>query len=315
MTRVEQAPPVTRVLVTGGAGFIGSHLCGALQSAGHEVLAMDSLRSGDWARLGEEPVERWQADLVDPSEAEWAERLSGVEVVFHLAAEKYNSSKSTPQRVIDVNVSGTNRMLRGAGAAGVRKVVFTSSLYAYGSLGPGPMVESDPLEPTTLYGASKVMGEHLVRVTERDFGLAWSVGRLFFVYGPRQHAEGGYPSVIVNHMRRIRAGEPPVINGDGLQSLDYVYVDDVVEALIRLSAPDADRGAFNIGTGTPTTVRELTSAILDVTGATTHPVAGEPDWTQGTSRFCDPSLIERTLGWTASTSLREGLERVWAVPN
>ena len=299
-----------RALVTGAAGFIGSRLADRLAADGWEVLGIDSGRSGDWSRQTQD-ITRWNADICDVDTETWMEALSGVDVLFHLAAEKYNSSRSTPARVVETNVTATERLLRGAGLAGVGKTVFSSSLYAYGNLGPEPMSEADLLPPVTVYGVSKVAGENHLRVAEHDYGTPWSIARLFFVYGPHQHAEGGYPSVIVTHMRRIAAGEAPLIKGDGEQQLDYVYLDDAVDALVRLASPEADGLTVNIGAGRGVTVNELTDRILAVTGSDLEPISVEPDWTAGTRRVSRPRVAAQVLDWTPTTTLDEGLRRTW----
>jgi len=246
------------------------------------------------------------------SAAELATATTGVDVCFHLAAEKHNSSRSTPQRVIDVNISGTRRLLEAAATSGVGKIVFTSSLYAYGSLGPTPMSEGDVPIPTTVYGTSKLAGEHLLRVAASSAGLRWSVARLFFVYGPGQYAEGGYKSVIVANFERLRRRERPIIYGDGKQALDYVYVDDVVGALLMLAEPDHNGLVCNVGTGRAVSVGELTKIMLTISGRGLEPWMCPPDWTDGSVRVADTRVARETLGWTATTSIEEGLERVWA---
>lgn len=298
-----------RVAITGIAGFIGSQLAAHLDTR-HDVIGFDNGRSGDFTRVPDGALSH-HLDINEPSVSDWAKLLDGVEVLFHLAAEKYNSSKTTPERVIATNISAMSRMLQGAAEAGVRQIVFTSSLYAYGSTGPAPMQESQPLTPDTYYGMSKVAGENLVRVAERDYGLRWAVARLFFVYGPRQYAEGGYKSVIMTNFERILAAEPPRINGDGHQRLDYVYVQDAVEALEALSAPDAAGLTVNIGSGTAPSILELTALMQQVAGTDYKPVHAAADWTQGTVRLADPQLASQDLQWRASTDLHTGLQRVW----
>ncbi len=248
---LQPAPHLTdaRVLVTGAAGFIGSALTERLVTThGCEVVAIDNERSGDWGRL-DVPVERIHRPIEALSVEEWAELCAGVDFLFHLAADKYNSPGSTAERIIDVNVAAFQRLLQGCVRNDLGKVVFTSSLYAYGSMGPDPMSESDIPSPTTMYGASKVMGEHLLRIATRDHGLRWSAARLFFIYGPRQYAEGGYKSVILSNFERILDGQAPVIHGDGKQALDYVYIDDCIDALVALAGDKTDGMTLNVGSG------------------------------------------------------------------
>lgn len=297
-------------LVTGVAGFVGFHLADRLVKGGWLVRGLDDQRSGDWSRVTA-PIEQVGRDLGSLSDDELLSLCRGADVVFHLAAEKYNSSRATPQDVIDVNISATHRLFDAAARAGVGKVVFTSSLYAYGSTGPASMHENDLPAPTTVYGVSKVAGEHLLRVAARDHGLCWTVGRLFFVYGPRQYAEGGYKSVIMSNFERIRRGECPVILGDGDQALDYVFVDDCVEALLAMLNPEHDGFTYNVATGRAITINELTRVMLAISESDLEPVHGPADWTAGTVRAGSPVLAERRLGWRATTPLEDGLERVW----
>ncbi len=298
-----------RVLITGVAGFIGGHLAHSLAPA-HDVTGIDNCRSGDWNRVPEH-VQRVDLDMVDPSVEDWADLLDGTDVLFHLAAEKYNSSRSTPQKVIDTNISAMARLLEGAARAHVGQTVFTSSLYAYGRVGPEPMREDQVLAPTTYYGMSKAAGEHLLRVAQRDHGLAWACARLFFVYGPHQYAGGGYKSVIMTNFERMLRGSPPVINGSGEQRLDYVNVRDVVQALILLAEPANAGLTVNIGTGRAPTIRELIALMQKVADSRLEPLSGPADWTDGTVRCGDVALAQRALGWVASTPPEAGLAEVW----
>ena len=195
--------------------------------------------------------------------------------------------------------------------ARVRKVVFTSSLYAYGSLGPEPMKETDVPAPTTMYGLSKVAGEHLLRVADREQGLRWTVARLFFVYGPRQYAEGGYKSVIVVNYERLRRGEAPLIHGDGEQTLDYVYVDDAVDALVAMAADSHHGGVFNVASGRGVSIAELTAPCRRPPARISTRCTTPPDWTAGSRRVGDPSLASNELGWRATMPIEEGVRRVW----
>ena len=298
-------------VVTGAAGFIGLHLVHRLGELGvGRIVGIDNERSGDWSRVPE-ACERVHRDLADMGVDELAATLSGCDVLFHLAAEKYNSSKSTPQKVYDVNVSATRRLFEAAARAGVARVVFTSSLYAYGSLGPAPMHETDLPRPRTDYGISKLAGEHMLHVLEREHGLSWAAARLFFVYGPRQFAEGGYKSVILKNFERLRAGEAPTVFGDGEQSLDYVYVDDVVDALLLLQHESSHGALCNIGGGTGVTINALTKSMVSIAGVEVTPEHLPPDWTAGTSRVADIGAAASRLGWAPRTSLEAGLERVW----
>jgi UDP-glucose 4-epimerase len=302
---------IERAVVTGAAGFIGSNLVTRLaKELGVNAIGLDNEQTGDWSRV-DVPCTRIDRDLVATTADELQSLLEGNDVLFHLAAEKYNSSSSTPQRVIDVNISATHRLFSAAATVGLRKVVFTSSLYAYGSLGPGRMKEDQLPAPTTTYGVSKIAGEHLLRVVSAEHDLDWTVARLFFVYGPRQWARGGYKSVVLSNFERIRRGEPPTIFGDGNQTLDYVYVDDAIDALLAMCEAKHRGITYNVGTGRGISIRELTDLMLEVAGSDLEPITCPPDWTADSVRVADPGLASDRLGWTPSTSMSEGLRRVW----
>jgi len=302
----------TNVLVTGAAGFIGSHLCTRLATQqGIHVTGIDDLRSGSGSRIPEQ-VNHMNRDISEISVAEWTELLTDVDIVYHLAAEKYNASKSSPERLLLTNVNATERLARAAALANVGRVVFTSSLYSYGSMGPKTMDEKDVPEPSTLYGASKLMGEGILRSVDRELGLSWNVARLFFIYGPWQFAHGGYKSVIIKNFERALRGESMQINGSGNQALDYIYVDDCVEALIALATSNKDHKVVNVASGVGTAIRDLVTVMSSIAGCGLNDLEHAPaDWTEGSRRVGAPSEIERYVGWRATTSIELGLERVW----
>ncbi|WP_373068183.1 NAD-dependent epimerase/dehydratase family protein [Gemmatimonas sp.] len=294
--------------MTGAAGFIGTHLVESLVSSGANVIGIDDQRTGDWSRL-RASCTRLDRDLTTFSEAEFRSLVQDADLVFHLAAEKYNSSKATPQSVIDTNVTASHRLFTAA-AKEHAKVVFTSSLYAYGAVGPEPMSELDVLEPDTVYGASKATGEYLLRSAGRDHGLEWAVARLFFVYGPRQFAEGGYKSVIVKNFERLQSGLAPVIVGDGEQQLDYVFIDDVVSALHQLGEARHNGLVVNIGTGCGISINEITEKMTTIANYRQLPESAPPDWTAGSRRVADTTRARHHLHW-APQRLEDGLRQVW----
>jgi UDP-glucose 4-epimerase len=302
------------VLVTGGAGFIGGHLVDGLLARGAaRVTVLDSLKyaGADQAGRADDRVAVVKHALgSDPSER-LAGAMAGVDLLFHLAAEKHNQSLNDPRQLLAANIAGTYELYAAAGRAGVRRVVFASSLYAYGRVSGPPMTESDLPSPPTLYGISKQAGEQLGAYARAKLGMTSVALRYFFVYGPRQFPGTGYKSVIVANFERLRRGEAPVIFGDGRQALDYVYVDDVVDATIRAMESDLDGEILNVGSGIPTTIDELTRLMIEVSGQAVAPVRGPADWTQGSSRVGDNRKILELLGWTPETTLREGLERTY----
>jgi UDP-glucose 4-epimerase len=293
-------------LVTGGCGFIGSHLVRALAERGAaRVLIVDSLRYGDRANLGAlgAAVEIVQHSLGSDDPAALARLLPGVRYVFHLAAEKHNQSRDDPVRVLRSNIEGTWQLLDAARQAGVEKVVFTSSLYAYGRVHGPPFVEDELPRPRTIYGVTKLTGEHLLAVS----GLPHTLLRYLFIYGPRQFAGMGYKSVIMRTFERLARGEPPLIYGDGEQALDYVFVDDAVDATLAALSRAADGELLNIASGRATTVNQLVAAMQDLAGTRRTPVHEAPDWTAGTWRVGSPEKARRILEWQARTPLRDGL--------
>jgi nucleoside-diphosphate-sugar epimerase len=297
------------IAVTGGCGFIGSHLVAELARRGaRRIVVIDSLRYGKRENLpADVPVEIVQHELGFGDVAELLRALGGVDQLFHLAAEKHNQSKDDPSRVLRSNVEGTATLYTAAARAGVKKIVFSSSLYAYGRLDGPPMLESEIPLPRTVYGISKLTGEHLLAFFGREHGLEHVTLRYFFVYGPRQFAGTGYKSVIVKSFERLIRGEPAVIFGDGLQSLDYVYVDDAVDATCRAMEAPISGELLNVGSGVATRVGDLVALITRVAGGAPAPEHGPPDWTAGSHRVGDVARIQSVLGWKAQTSLEEGL--------
>ena len=197
--------------------------------------------------------------------------LEGIDQLFHLAAEKHNQSQHEPGAILRANVLGTHALFAAAARCGVKKTVFASSLYSYGRLAGPPCSETDLPHPTTVYGISKLCGERLLAQATAGQSMRGDSLRYFFVYGPRQFAGMGYPSVIVKNFERIRAGQPPVILGDGSQRLDYVYVDDVVEATLRCMESPGSGRVLNVGSGVGTSIEALTAAMLRVAGSSARP--------------------------------------------
>jgi UDP-glucose 4-epimerase len=302
------------VLVTGGAGFIGSHLVDALLARGAgRVTIVDSLRFANehHATLARDRVAVVKHRLgADPFET-LAPTLAGVDLCFHLAAEKHNQSLATPEQLLASNVTGTYALFDALARGGCRKLIFTSSLYAYGRVAGAPLVETELSPPWTLYGISKLTGEHLAGHARREHGVRAVSLRYFFVYGPRQFPGTGYKSVIVSNFERLRRGEAPVIFGDGQQALDYVYVDDVVDATIRAMESDVDGEVMNIGSGAATTIDALTTSMLGVAGSAVAPVHAAADWTAGTCRVGNVEKAATLLGWKATTPLADGLRRTY----
>ena len=262
---------------------------------------------------GREQCTAIERDLCDLSDEELLELCTGVDVVFHLAAEKYNSSRSTPQRLLATNVLATERLFTAAGRAKAGKVVFTSSLYAYGSVGPQTMRETDLPEPTTLYGVSKVAGEHMLRVVRRDHGLSGVAAAPVLRVRPAPVCRRRIQ--VRDHLQfleRIRRGERPTIRGDGKQALDYVYIDDITTGLLASRVPDVADEVVNLASGDAISINVLTAMMLEVSESSLEPEFVPADWTAGSRRCGDPGRASLVLAWKPTVTAQEGLSKVWA---
>jgi UDP-glucose 4-epimerase len=294
-----------RALVTGGAGFIGSHVVDALVARGDEVHVLDDLSKGLRENVAAAATLH-VADIRDPDAVVDAVRP---EVVLHLAAQAdVRVSVDRPDFDADVNVIGTVRMLEAARRHGAKLVFTSSGGAAYGEC-DGPAPETAPLRPLAPYGTSKVCGEEYLATYNRLYGTSHVSLRLGNVFGPRQspHGEAGVVSIF---MGLLHEGGTPRIFGDGSQTRDYVFVGDVADAL--LLALNRDGGAFNIGTGEEISVLELYRAIETATGITREPQLAPARLGELQRSVLDPSLAESELGWRPGHSLAEGLAATWA---
>ena len=296
-----------RALVTGGAGFIGSHLVDALAAEGHDVVVVDNLSRGrrEQVAAGARLVE------LDVAGAD----LDGVlqehrpEVVFHQAAQiDVRRSVADPVADAESNVVGTVNLLRACAANGVRRVVFASTGGAiYGDTEDIPTGETHPLRPESPYGTAKLCAEAYGATYERMRGLEFIALRYSNVYGPRQdpHGEAGVVAIFAEHLLR---GERAVINGDGLQTRDYVYVDDVVAANLAAATVSAP-GPFNIGTGVETDVNTIHALLARVCAPGQEAEHGPAKPGEQRRSCLDISRARTHLGWTPAVGLEEGLRR------
>jgi UDP-glucose 4-epimerase len=296
-----------RAIVTGGAGFVGSHVADALVRRGDEVVVLDNLSSG---RRGNVPVaaELVEADVRDaPVVGATFDRIRP-EICYHLAAQAdVRVSVEQPDTDCEINVLGTIRILEGARRNGA-KVVFTSTGGAIYGECSRPAPEDAPKLPLSPYGASKLAGEEYLATYNRLHGTAHVALRLANVYGPRQdpYGEAGVVAIFLGLLAR---GGTPKVFGDGRQTRDYVYVGDVVRAV--LAGGDREGGVFNVGTGSETSVLELLDACRAVAGVDAPHEHLSPRPGELQRSVLDPSLAERKLGFRAGASLETGLRATW----
>lgn len=301
---------VPRYVVTGGAGFIGSHLAELLAGRGDPVIVLDNLSTGSRENLNQI---RGAVDFheVDLRTAPLPDLLAGVDTVFHQAAiPSVPQSVEDPEGTHDVNVNATLRVLAASLEAGVRRVVYASSCALYGDRADLPVREDAPARPTSPYGAQKYFGEMYMQVYSRVYGLETVSLRYFNVFGPRQDPTSQYSGVIAQFVPAVLTGGTPTIYGDGSQSRDFVYVGDVVEANLRAAEAEGVAGqVFNIAGGRETTVRDTLDLIQAITGK--HVDVRYAPSRSGDIRHsrADADLAEQALGWRARTTFREGLER------
>jgi len=302
-----------KALVTGGAGFIGSNLVDALLARGDAVTVVDDLSTGrrqnleDALAAGAELVE---LDIRDGQALGAAVSERRPDAIFHLAAQiDVRKSVADPAFDAAVNVGGTANVLEAARAAGCGRVVFSSTggaIYGEGEGKQLPLPEAAPPAPMSPYGQSKFAGEGYLALYERLYGLSTVALRLGNVYGPRQDPLGE-AGVIAMFCGRLQAGEPPTVYGDGKQTRDYIYVGDVVAAMLAAAESDA-RGAFNVGTGIETDVLELVERLGALTNAENFdPAMAPPRPGEVQAISIDPGLAKRELGWEAHTDLDTGL--------
>jgi len=302
---------VRQALVTGGAGFIGSHLVDGLLAAGFRVRLLDDFSSGREENVAHlnGSAELLRGDLRD--RALLARALAGVEVVFHQAAvPSVPRSVAEPERTNDVNVTGTLGLLEASRAAGVRRVVFASSSSAYGDTAVLPKVETLPPCPLSPYALQKYAGERYCQLYHRLYGLETVALRYFNVYGPRQNPKSEYAAVIPRFATACLAGEAPVVFGDGEQTRDFTFVADAVAAnLLAADAPGAAGEVLNVAGGRRVSLNALLGELQELTGAST-PARHEPA-RRGDVRdsLADLGRARELLGYAPRVDLRTGLAR------
>jgi UDP-glucose 4-epimerase len=298
-------------LVTGGAGFIGGHLIEHLVAAGKPVRVLDNFSTGKGENLQavSGKVEVHKGSITDPAAVKAA--VAGCEVVYHLAAlPSVTRSVEEPLVSHEACATGTLQVLDAARRAGVRRVVYAASSSAYGDTPGSVRTEDDPLAPLSPYAAAKLAGEHYCRCFTTVYGLETVRLRFFNIFGPRQDARSPYSGVIALFTAAMAAGKAPRIDGDGLQSRDFTYVANCVQALLKAAeAPAAVGQVYNIGTGSSTNLLDLVRHLNQLLGTNITPTYGPPRPGDVRHSQADITRARRDLGYNPTVSFAEGLRR------
>jgi UDP-glucose 4-epimerase len=306
-----------RCLVTGGSGNIGSHIVDQLVAAGAtEVIVLDDLSRGQRRNLDgalvSGKVRFVEGDVCDGRLVK--ELMAGIDLVFHQAAVRITQCAAEPRLALDVMAGGTFEVIEAAIDVGVRKVVAASSASVYGLADEFPTTERHhPYNADTLYGACKTFNEGMFRSFHAMRGLDYVMLRYFNVYGPRMDIYGAYTEVLPRWMDRIEAGQPPVIFGDGTDTMDFVYAPDIARGNLLAATSDVTDEVFNLGSGTETSLSELAQVLLHVMESDLTPEYGPLRSVNPVPRrLADVSSAAERLGWKPEVDLEEGLRRLVA---
>ncbi|MEM2240481.1 MAG: NAD-dependent epimerase/dehydratase family protein [Candidatus Bathyarchaeia archaeon] len=302
-----------RILVTGGAGFIGSNLVDALVEKDFSVVVLDNFSTGRMENLkhhlGSRGFRLIKGDIRDGLVVK--EALKGVEAVFHLAAiVSVPYSIGNPHVTREVNVDGTRRLLESCLEGEVEKIIYTSTCAVYGEAEYLPIDERHPTKPISPYAESKLEAENLCRIFGEKYGFEVVTLRLFNVYGLRVQTNQ-YGGVIARFIERLKSGKPPVIYGDGRQTRDFVHVSDVVKAMVLALNNGSVAGTFNIGSGLPTTINDLARLLIDIFGIRgIEPIYQEARSGDIRHSYADIRLAQNVLKFKPSIGLKEGLSNL-----
>jgi UDP-glucose 4-epimerase len=315
------APTPKRVLVTGGAGLVGSHIVDLLVAPSRrqrycEVVVLDNFvrgrRENLAGALAQGPVTIVEGDIRD--RALLAEVMDGIDLLFHQAAIRITQCAEEPRLALEVLVDGTFNVLEAAAAAQVGKVVAASSASVYGLAETFPTTERHhPYGNRTLYGAAKAFDEGVLRSFHDMYGLDYVALRYFNIFGPRMDIHGAYTEVFIRWMERIAAGQPPLIFGDGTQTMDFVFVEDIARANLLAADASVTDEVFNVGSGIETSLDQLARTLIKVMDASLEPAYGpERRVNPVPRRLADVSRARARLGFEAQVPFEEGLSRLVA---
>jgi UDP-glucose 4-epimerase len=305
----------TRVLITGGAGLIGSHIADQLVRGGNpEIIVLDNMVRGRrenlaWA-MSNGSVRIVEGDIRDVALVR--EVMEGVDLVFHQAALRITQCAEEPRLALEVLADGTFNVIEAAVAAKVKKIVAASSASVYGMADQLPTTESQhPYNNRTLYGAAKTFNEGLLRSFNEMYGLNYVALRYFNVYGPRMDIFGVYTEVLIRWMERIVAGKRPLILGDGTQTMDFIFAEDIARANILAAKSDVTDDIFNVASGEETSLNDLAAMLLKVMGSDLKPEYGPARKVNPVSRrIADISHARDKIGFVSQVSLEEGLRKL-----
>lgn len=303
-----------RVLITGGAGLIGSHIADQLiQDGNPEIIVLDNFVRGRrenlaWA-LKHGRVQIVEGDIRDTAVLRAV--MQGVDLVFHQAALRITQCAEEPRVAMEVMADGTFNVLEAAVAARVRKVVAASSASVYGMADEFPITEKHhPYNNRTLYGAAKAFNEGLLRTFNEMYGLSYVALRYFNVYGPRMDIHGVYTEVLIRWMERIAAGKQPLILGDGTQTMDFIYVEDIARSNVLAAKSAVTDDVFNVASGVETSLNDLAASLLRVMNSDLKPEHGPARKVNPVSRrLADVSRAKQHIGFQSQITLEEGLRR------
>ncbi|WP_024276137.1 MULTISPECIES: NAD-dependent epimerase/dehydratase family protein [unclassified Hyphomicrobium] len=306
----------SRILVTGGCGLVGSTTIDLLlqHHKPEKIIILDNLERGTIGNvdgaLRDPRVELVKGDIRDIATVQRV--TDGMDSVIHMATLRITACAEQPRAALETMCDGSYNVLEAAVAKGVKKFVTASSASIYGLADVFPTKEDHhPYNNRTWYGASKIMLEGLLRSFNDMYGLPYVALRYFNVYGPRMDIYGKYTEVLIRWMERIEAGQPPLIFGDGKQTMDFVYIDDVARSNILALQSDKSDNVYNVASGTETSLNDLAYALLRVMGSNMQPEYGPERKVNPVSRrLADTTAAKRDLGFTAEVDLDEGLRRL-----